>query len=45
MFHESTAVTFLETILYHPDSCEALSDAAVDLLDYSFKAVIRLLSG
>jgi hypothetical protein len=45
LFHEATAVEFLETLLYHADCCEALAQHSVELIDYSTLAITRLLAG
>jgi hypothetical protein len=45
LFHEATAIEFLETLVYHSDSCEALGENSIDLIDYSTSAVTRLLAG
>lgn len=45
LFHEATAIEFLETLVYHPDSCEALGENSLDLIDYSTSAITRLLAG
>jgi hypothetical protein len=45
LFHEATAVEFLETLVYHSDSCDALGEISRDLIDYSTSAVTRLLAG
>jgi hypothetical protein len=44
LFHEATAIEFLETLVYHADSCEALGDSSLELIDYSASAVTRLLA-
>lgn len=45
LFHEATAVEFLETLLYHADCCEALAEHSLELIDYSTLAIRRLLAG
>jgi hypothetical protein len=45
LFHEATAVEFLETLLYHSDCCEALAEHSLELIDYSTLAITRLLAG
>jgi hypothetical protein len=44
LFHEATAVEFLETLIYHSECCEALGENALELLDYCSLAIIRLLA-
>jgi hypothetical protein len=44
LFHEATAIEFLEQLVYHSDSCEALGENSLDLIDYSTSAVTRLLA-
>lgn len=44
LYHEVTAVTFLETILYHPNACEALGEAAIDLVDYCVGSITVLIA-
>jgi hypothetical protein len=45
LFHEATAVEFLETLLYHADCCEALAEYSLEMIDYSTLAITRLLAG
>ncbi|XP_034247068.1 zinc finger MYND domain-containing protein 10 isoform X2 [Thrips palmi] len=45
LFHEATAVALLETVLFHGDSCEALGDTAVDLLDYCMPLIYQICAG
>ncbi|XP_068084363.1 zinc finger MYND domain-containing protein 10 [Anabrus simplex] len=42
LYHEATAIALLEVILFHHDSCEALEETVVDLIDYCAFAVARL---
>ncbi|KAJ9585628.1 hypothetical protein L9F63_002573 [Diploptera punctata] len=44
LFHEATAIEFLEVLLYHADSCEALGETSLELIDYSVFALIKLLA-
>ena len=44
MYHEATAINLLETLLFHRDACEALSDQAVDLIDYCTRKLNPLVS-
>lgn len=43
MYHEVTAISFLETLLYHENSCESLGDTSLDLIDYCINACIQLI--
>lgn len=45
LYHEATAVSLLQSVLFHSDSCEALGDAAVDLLDYCMPLLFQVASG
>ncbi|KAK7863270.1 hypothetical protein R5R35_001477 [Gryllus longicercus] len=44
LYHEVTAVAQLETVLFHQDSCEALDDSCIDLIDYCAVSIISLAS-
>nr|CAD7443563.1 unnamed protein product [Timema bartmani] len=44
LHHEATAIALLETLLFHADSCEALGDTCLELVDYATFAVIHLIS-
>lgn len=37
LYHESTCINLLETVLYHPASVETLGDAIIDLTDYCLR--------
>ncbi|XP_017771991.1 PREDICTED: zinc finger MYND domain-containing protein 10 [Nicrophorus vespilloides] len=43
LYHEAVAVSLLELILFHPNGCESLGDAASDLLEYAYDCVAQLL--
>lgn len=43
MYHEVAAISFLETLLYHENSCESLGDASLDLIDYCANACTQLI--
>ncbi|XP_037031125.1 zinc finger MYND domain-containing protein 10 homolog [Bradysia coprophila] len=43
LFHEATAVSLLEIVLFHPNGCEALGEASIDLIDYCVQAVTQLI--
>lgn len=43
MYHEVVAISFLETLLYHENSCESLGDASLDLIDYCANACTQLI--
>ncbi|KAG8228659.1 hypothetical protein J437_LFUL008896 [Ladona fulva] len=44
LYHEATAVGLLEAILYHEESCEALGDSVIDLIDYCMNSVTYCIS-
>nr|CAD7414929.1 unnamed protein product [Timema poppensis] len=44
LHHEATAIALLETLLFHADSCEALGDTCLELVDYATFAVVQLIS-
>lgn len=37
LYHESTCINLLETVLYHPETAETLGEAVVDLTDYTIR--------
>jgi zinc finger MYND domain-containing protein 10 len=43
LFHESTVVSLMETILYHENACEALGDFVIDLMDYCVHGITQLI--
>lgn len=43
LFHEATAISLLEIVLFHPNGCESLGDASIDLIDYCVQAVTQLI--
>lgn len=43
LYHEATAISLLETLLYHENGCAALGDIAMDLIDYCAQAVVQLI--
>lgn len=43
LFHEATAVSLLEIVLFHPNGCESLGEASIDLIDYCIQAVTQLI--
>lgn len=43
LYHEGTAISLLELLLYHENGCQALGDCAVDLIDYCIQAIIQLI--
>lgn len=43
LYHELAVISLLETVLYHENSCEALGDAVVDLIDYCVHGVTQLI--
>ncbi|XP_020558775.1 zinc finger MYND domain-containing protein 10 isoform X1 [Oryzias latipes] len=44
IYHESTVINLLQTILFHKDSCEAAGDSLVDLVDYCHRKLTLLAS-
>lgn len=44
LYHEITAVSILQNILYHKDSVQGIDDTVLDLIDYCAAEVVRLLS-
>jgi zinc finger MYND domain-containing protein 10 len=38
-YHEVTVASLLETVLYHQETCDALGDAALDLVDYCHRRI------
>lgn len=43
LYHEVTAISLLEIILYHQNSCESLDDINVDLIDYCMHSCTQLI--
>lgn len=43
LFHETIAVSLLETVLFHDNSCESLGDIVVDLIDYCAHGITQLI--
>lgn len=43
LYHELTVVSLFETVLYHENSCEALGDVVIDLIDYCAHGVTQLI--
>jgi hypothetical protein len=44
LFHEATAVEFLETLVYHSECCEALGEHVLELIDYCSLTIVRLIA-
>ncbi|XP_013191818.2 zinc finger MYND domain-containing protein 10 [Amyelois transitella] len=44
LYHEAVAVGLLETVLFHEDGAQCISDVAVDLLDYAVEQLTALLA-
>ena len=44
MFNEANVCNLLETILFNKSACEALGDAAIDLVDYVIRHLTLLCS-
>lgn len=43
LFHEATAISLLEIVLFHPNGCEALGESSIDLIDYCVQAITQLI--
>lgn len=43
LYHEINAISLLEMVLYHENSCESLGDYVIDLIDYSVQSITQLL--
>lgn len=43
LYHEGTAISLLELLLYHENGCQALGDSAIDLIDYCAQAIVQLI--
>lgn len=43
LYHEAVAISLLELLLYHENGCQALNDAAMDLIDYCTQATVQLI--
>lgn len=43
LYHEGVVVSLLEILLYHENGCQALGDAAIDLIDYCTQAIVQLI--
>lgn len=43
LFHEATAISLLEIVLFHPNGCESLGETSIDLIDYCVQAVTQLI--
>lgn len=44
LYHELVVISLLETVLYHDNSCESLSEMVLDLIDYCVYAVTQLIA-
>ncbi|CAL8109365.1 unnamed protein product [Orchesella dallaii] len=44
LYHESTCINLLETVLYHPESAETLGDGIVDLTDYCLRLMNQFIT-
>lgn len=42
-YHEATAISMLEILLYHENGCDALNDSIIDLIDYCAQAIVQLI--
>lgn len=43
LYHEAAAVGLLETVLFHEDGAQCISEVAVDLLDYAVEQLTALM--
>lgn len=43
MYHEATAISLLELVLYHENGCVSMGENALDLIDYCAQAIIQLI--
>lgn len=43
LYHEAVAISLMEILLYHENGCQALGDAAIDLIDYCAQAIVQLI--
>lgn len=43
LFHEATVISLLEIVLFHPNGCESLGEASIDLIDYCVQAITQLI--
>lgn len=43
LFHEATAISLLEIVLFHPNGCESLGMTSIDLIDYCVQAITQLI--
>lgn len=44
LYHEGVCINLLEAVLFHGDSCEALGEFSLDLLDYCYENAAQLLT-
>ncbi|ODM94057.1 Zinc finger MYND domain-containing protein 10 [Orchesella cincta] len=44
LYHESTCINMLETVLYHPESAETLGDGIIDLTDYCLRLMNQFIT-
>lgn len=44
MYHEAAAVGLLETVLFHEDGAQCVSEVAGDLIDYAVEQLTALLA-
>jgi hypothetical protein len=43
LYHEAAAVGLLETVLFHEDGAQCISEVMIDLLDYAVDQLTALL--
>ncbi|XP_006822755.1 zinc finger MYND domain-containing protein 10-like, partial [Saccoglossus kowalevskii] len=44
LYHEATLVSFLETILFYRETCEAAEEIILDLIDYCYRRITHLIA-
>lgn len=44
LYHEAAAVGLLETVLFHEDGAQCVSEVAGDLIDYAVEQLTTLLA-
>jgi hypothetical protein len=43
LYHESSCINLLETVLFHPEAAETLGDSSLDLADYCLRTLNNVL--
>lgn len=44
LYHEAAAIGLLETVLFHEDGAQCISEVAIDLLHYSVDQLTALVA-